>query len=438
MKPARVADKSNHAASVFFAMMLLWVGIPSQKICAQDSSKGQATAGDAQRTVEQQAIRQQLDGFFQTVKAAEAALTDLETANGALETRLNEVRDDGRSLAADPTAHVVIQYYLENPVVDQATIVAKTRNANDLSQALVRALAASSNVSLPPIDTKAKILDDMTWARKSREAVTERKLAIDGMLARTPQEPPSAGALTIKDRIARQKADRDALWSGAEDRGAQSGRQQSAAEIAENARIAESKKGQQRAEQLLAEANARIAAMEREFEERLKVIEAEHQESLATLKRESDEKSAETKRKNEAAAVDIHAKNVAANEATGKQMDAAEHARKKALAQSTEVKELLKPFTTRGYYLIGGKASFDRQPVSLKALQAAGALDASPKGLDRLLDIGRERADKERPRFGYPDAWKKLSPSQKDELKKIQAHLIDLSEVLVEEGQLAP
>ena len=440
MNQAKTAAKGNRAVSVFFAMMFLWVGHPSQKILAQESSKGQSPASDAQGTAEQAAIRQQLNAFLQTVKAAVATLTDLESADGDLEKSLTKLHtgDDGRRLAADPTAHVVIQYYLDKPVVDQAAIVAKTRNAKELSASLEGMLAAGSDVSLPPVETKTRVLDDATWARKSLEAVSERQLAIDGMLARAPKEPPSAGVLTIKDRIAKLKADRDALWSRAEDRGTQSGRQESAVEIAENARIAESKKGQQRAEQLLAEANARIAAMEREFEERLKVIEAEHQESLATLKREQDEKSAETKRKNEAAAVDIHAKNVAAGEETGKRMDAAEHARKKALAQSTEVKDLLKPFTTRGYYVIGGKASFDRQAVSLKALQAAGALDPSAKGLDRLLDIGRERGDKERPRFGYPDAWKKLSPSQKDELKKIQAYLIDLGEVLVEEGLLAP
>lgn len=54
------------------------------------------------------------------------------------------------------------------------------------------------------------------------------------------------------------------------------------------------------------------------------------------------------------------------------------------------------------------------------------------------MQLGRDKKDKERPRWGYPQRINKLSAEQRDELKRAQEYLIDLGEIMVELGMLAP
>lgn len=406
----------------------------------QPPNNGTPTDRDKQHAAEQKAYRAQMEEFLPIVQATQRDLADLETANAALEATLGGLMtsDEGRRLANDESAHLVILYYLEHPLVDTKAVAAKKRDASDLSQIVVRDLSAQTDVSLLPPEIKNRTLNDGDWANKRLKAVASRKGSIEAKFARASAELQSQNAPTIQERIDRERADQEAVWTGAESRGAKSGRQEAAGTIEENSRIAESKLGQQRAEQNLQEALAKIKDMESKFEAQLKQRDIDNREALAEVQRQYDEKIRDIDRKNEEAKVARHEKDVAAEEQVGKRTDAAEYARKKATAQRTDVQELLKPFTTPGYHRWRAGDTMDRQPVSLKALQALGALDPSTQGLNRLLEIGLDKGDKERPRFGYPGGWNKLNPGQKEELKAIQNHLIDLGEVMVELKMLAP
>lgn len=435
------ASERSAVALVAAINLAFLVVLPQANACAQQQPKNGAPADqDNQHAAEQKAFRAQLKEFLSVVEATQRNLTDLETANTALEKSMGGLLtgDEGRRLANDESAHLVILYYLEHPIVDPKTVATKKRDADELFQIVNRDLTGQTDVSLPPQEIVERTSNDAEWVTKRLRAVASRKGTIEAKLATAPAVPQNPKAPTIQERIDREKADQEAVWTGAESRGVQSGRKEAAGTIEENARIAESKLGQQRAEQNLKEALAKIKEMESKFEAQLKQRDIENQEALAEVQRQYDEKLRDIDRKNEAAKVASHEKDVAAEKEAGTRTDAAEYERKKATAQRTDVKELLKPFTTPGYRQVNGKASYDRQAVSLKDLQASGALDASPQGLNKLLAIGLDGGDKERPRFGYPNAWKKLSPQQKDELKAIQNHLIDLGEVMVELKLLAP
>ncbi len=69
---------------------------------------------------------------------------------------------------------------------------------------------------------------------------------------------------------------------------------------------------------------------------------------------------------------------------------------------------------------------------------AGGALQPTVGGLHKLMKLGRDKKDEERPRWGYPQRINKLSSEQRDELKRAQEYLIDLGVVMVELGMLAP
>ncbi len=63
---------------------------------------------------------------------------------------------------------------------------------------------------------------------------------------------------------------------------------------------------------------------------------------------------------------------------------------------------------------------------------------SAERGLRALYTIGNDKKDKERPRLGLAKRWKGITPQQRDHLKNVQDHLIDLGEVLVELEMLAP
>lgn len=221
-------------------------------------------------------------------------------------------------------------------------------------------------------------------------------------------------------------------------KGEEVGREQTKPIMIDAARLAELERTEAKVNDIKVQAKIDADRIRQDYEDRFKRAKEEERIQLAKAGARAKDLEAELDSYRKAADAARHEKKVQADTASGKVMDSAEKARKTALAQSSDVKEALKPFTTPGYHRWRASDTMDRQPVSLKALQATGALDPSTQGLNKLLDIGLDKGDKERPRFGYPGSWNKMNPSQKEELKKIQGYLIDLGEVMVELGMLAP
>lgn len=110
-----------------------------------------------------------------------------------------------------------------------------------------------------------------------------------------------------------------------------------------------------------------------------------------------------------------------------------------AKAKTVEVQQILAPFIAKGYYQPGlYKPAFESQPISLSKLNAFGALEPSVKGLDKLIEVATKKTDKERPRWPYSKFLTRLRPEEITRIKQAQAYLIELGDVMVELGMLAP
>ncbi len=195
-----------------------------------------------------------------------------------------------------------------------------------------------------------------------------------------------------------------------------------------------------------AEALALATALEKERsrvreEENAKLVKetGEHERKIEEAKREKlrAAKTAEAKRIERDAEITVQK----AKEAVEQEKAKAERDRLLKKANTAEVKQALAPFLAPGFTQPHGSRAFERsvnkQPVSLRALKTAGALDQTVKGLEELTYIASSPRDNERPRWGYQPASHLWTGDDQTSIKKAQDLLNELGPVMVEEGLLA-
>ena len=108
-------------------------------------------------------------------------------------------------------------------------------------------------------------------------------------------------------------------------------------------------------------------------------------------------------------------------------------------AAEPEVKTKLAPFITPGYWSPKGFYS-EKKALSYAMLQSEGALDPSPPGLGKLARIAMYVDDKVRPRWNLAGGrlgWFKV-PASLEQVKEAQQLLIELGPVLVATKALEP
>jgi hypothetical protein len=108
-------------------------------------------------------------------------------------------------------------------------------------------------------------------------------------------------------------------------------------------------------------------------------------------------------------------------------------------AAEPQVKAKLGPFLTPGHWTPGGM-TYDAKPHSYSMLANQGALDPSIEGMQKLMDIAYDPADRERPRwrFGGSVRYWRNKPSAVETVQEAQRLLIELGEVMVELKLLEP
>lgn len=192
-------------------------------------------------------------------------------------------------------------------------------------------------------------------------------------------------------------------------------------------------------------------------------------EALAELKRaERLKEIAALDRQLEAAKADVQAKIAAAKEQAIRQAGEAEAARiladvaeakakqqledarqkeeqakrerKVALERDlTEIRSMLVPFISKGYFQPGGGRSTEAVPMSYSKLAAVGVLRANEQGLNMMISTAANAND--RPRGGFPNvAGGAIEPSLIDMPFVTRAHklLILHGQAMVENGLLSP
>ncbi|MBI3411395.1 MAG: hypothetical protein HY040_23965 [Planctomycetes bacterium] len=389
---------------------------------------------------ERGAARRAMQKYQARAKETVDLLSQAEQAAADLSSRLQALltSDEGKRLATDPAAvHALILIRDESPVSIDEVRAAK-KNA-EMIAAVATDMLSKPDVGLAPKAVAVDELEDLYRdARFQRKAVLADASKLAGSLEKAPKNIDVSGLPSLSTVIDESQAKYMQFISEAILHGKDLAKEPVQKILVDAAQFAELQKADARADRLKAESAAQAESVRLDTELRIKRIQDD--EKARRLEAEIRAKDAEAERdrlKKETDAARIAA-NVKTDIKTGEVVSSAEHERKVALAKSPEVQGILKPFTTPGYHVRGQGNSYDRKPVSLTVLRSAGALDKTAEGIQKLLEFGVDNVDKERPRFGYPISWNALNQQQKDDLKKIQGYLIDLGDVMVELGMLAP
>jgi hypothetical protein len=312
----------------------------------------------------------------------------------AIESLLDDER--GKTIAADEK-HILgfrSAYEATRPTMQDGDVI-RTR-VELLLDPINKALAENQNLIAPGPELRRKLAEDSTAASGLVTAYRDPRNRIDSILRQATAEGRCATSTlrsAIKDLDHREERERT----------------QKIAEAEEAARK---------------EKDDRLAA-----------------EKAQTIRQESEDIAKQLK-------ADREARMKEADAAVIRAKTDAENTRRKALAQSSEVRRLLAPFTAPGVWQPGQRTpNLEKTPVSLTALQKFGALQPNDSGLKKLWYCGNAKArygtmrvseDTMRPRWGYGVAFEKLSPNELREIRQAQQYLIDLGDVLVETNMLAP
>lgn len=190
---------------------------------------------------------------------------------------------------------------------------------------------------------------------------------------------------------------------------------------------------------IIAQMRAEIDRLRQEFQVALLEQQQENERALAQAHERYKNTLAELDRLRQQGKVDreVAAANDKLHQST--QLEAVRKEQLKAMARSQEVQRLLAPFLATGYHQPGQAVpAYEKGPVSLSKLQAMHALRPSTPGLRALLAAGTAVRDKERPRWSFPKTLQQLNSQELDQLKQAQQYLIDLGDIMVELGMLAP
>ncbi len=430
------------AAVVWAYLTVFAVPAPGQeKKSPEELAFEQAEADRKKLQEEEQAEsrKEQLGRALTLATEVQTKFTELESIATNTHTRLENLltSDEGKCLATNKLFVVAFLARYDNRPASIETIKTEKRLADD-RQARLKAEADRTPPGLPPTVDVIKAMDDSyAWAVSRLQTYGELKSAIDGMLlpCLTSPLPDTTGLSTLRieiDRFRATQAQEDARAHAEGIVDAQGKRR----EIIKKSTYEQTLESAHFEAQLeLLKTRSAMAQMNAEQEIRQRRQNEEREIALTSARiREADtlaeldrfRKLAEARRRQEDTHAEIQIRQT--DDATAK-------AQRIANAQRPEVCDLLKPFVSGGYWQPGIGVGKDKTPMSLAALQATGALEDTVKGLDKLMDIGKDGRN-DRPHWGYP-IWRKCSEQQREEIKKAQAYLRDFGVELVELKKLS-
>ncbi len=431
-------------------------GVAAQNARTPEQVRIEAEARERQR--EQQQVvaaehRRLWERFASNARDAFEQMSQLHEATRALEKQLEEIQtnDIGKRLATNGVSYQVIAELLRSPPVTTAEI---TERQEDLARSIAAAEKAlqSGTINPPPSDAQFRETDQfLFWVADRLGRVREK----EALLADTIENAPKVDDLT-KLRTFREKSNAfiaAQLRVRAEvfDLVATSTIEQTRQILLDAATVAELERAKSEADRLLSEARSRNATLKLEHEQILRQRDLTDRQRAAADEMRYTAALAEIERLRKDAEVAQLKEDFAREKARENERTAIEREKLKQRCQEPQVKSRLAPFTGVGYAQPGVArgAWLTKGPVSLAALRAHGALQLTPDGVQKLLDVGNgggaytlhgkdEHGDRLRARWGYPNRVADLSPAQRDELIQAQRDLIELGDVLVELGMLAP
>jgi hypothetical protein len=237
---------------------------------------------------------------------------------------------------------------------------------------------------------------------------------------------------TLDDAVRDFKAKRTADWSNSIAHGRESAKPESEQLLAQKAHDIELERAQHQAEKDAASARAELNRSKIEYEMQIKRMNDEQDRRITELERQLAVSKAARER--QSAETEVIAK---------KGTDEANLIRLREKCHAAAVKDALAPLLAEGYWQPGDRdfepSSLDAKPISLSKLRAAGALTRDMAGIKKLYEIGQVvHGPKDRSvRWGFRQ-FEYMPSEELEQLKKAQAYLIELGDVLVSEKMLEP
>ncbi len=385
-------------------------------------------------------VRQTTQFLYMRALTTKEMFTKLKQQTESFFSRMETLlqSDEGKRLGLDPIGARFYQGLKDYPTVTMVEIEERAQAVSALVNRL-ESFQSGPAIALPPSqETQDQVNEQYFWVRSRLNEIQEDIGKLNDTVRQATSDFDPAKAKTLQvlleeldaqfDRtlidyrmLGEKKATKevkqiviDAAYLRRVERAnaeEQIRRRQMEAELAHK-----------KAEVETAVSNQLIAAQQRQFEAEKKYTDA----------------LAEIERLRKQAEVDRQVADIDADLQRDAKLTDAEKKQKIALAQSSEVAELLAPFLTPGYWQVGApSASYEKQPLSFSQIVAKGALNQTSEGLQALLTIGINRNDKIRPRWGFRHRLKDLSEPEHEQLHKAQEYLINLGPTMVELGLLA-
>ncbi len=355
-------------------------------------------------------------------KATLGKLHDLQKDAENFNFRFDELltNDDGRRIAKDWAVLLAFQVRVYKPgrfPLDEA----RTRSAavKALVENLEKDLRELADTYVPDKAFGDILKQHDEWATRQLGALADRSTALTACIDASPEVGEGEAVPTLDEALKKPASDELREFADIYEevlRGLEPERQRRIRETAEEAETGRMKQD--------------IDALRQQLQTELDAQRHQHELELARLQQERDELRRELEQfglqqsKMEAA----HERDIAKQKLIERCKDA-------------EVQRVLAPLLAEGYWQPGGRTT-TKGGMSLKRLQAAGALTAGDRGIVILVKTICDPAN-DRPNWGLRIAneqvkrsLERMTPEQIETAKKVQAYLNQLGPTMVELGML--
>jgi len=382
-----------------------------------------------------------IQGLQSTLQNTQQALDTLLQQAQTFEQRKAALMDsdEGKRVAVNDLTLRRFNRLDENPAVSVPEITANVEAASALA-AIVQVSADRPEVGhIPSPATETKVHDLSFWAKDRLARLQEQQSELNSILRDAISDVDVSKRPSLKAALEQHRSAWPKFMIEAETTGEALATDEAQKVLVDAKRLAILEKAQARVDEIMRKNQAEIAALKTQMEVELLKRQVEADRLLAAARADLEKAQSEIRELQKNVTVDIQIKE---DNEEAKRKEKLEQLRQRQLeikAESPRVRQVLAPFITPGYWQPGSnKPTYDRQPVSLKQLKSRKALENTSDGLKALLKIGIDDSDKVRPRWGWSMYIARLSPTQMDELREAQQYLIELGEVLVKKGMLAP
>lgn len=446
------------------ALAILTTPVFAQKSAEEIIGRSQNNQGTAMQTEAEDILRRSVVARFE----AQIAETDtLLTRLGETRDRLRErvaglmTSDEGKRIGTLPSSAMFFLQQEERSFADDSELTAGRTFVGEMKEYIAEQRRTPKLGYTPSLVSQTEANRIYFWALGRLAELNQQQAWLDDATEQTRSMEGVDTLPSLQTRIMRVRSATMQLWNEAADEG----RKQAVAEaeplIRENARVIELERALVAAEQLknFATLAAERSRLQTESILARQAIELED----IRLELERQIKTDRERQLDYQAQTELLEQTLKQNRELNTLIEAEKlrRARDMADAESDDVRRLLAPVLARGTWQPGMRNSNPAgkpMPISLKALEAAKALEEGDQGLKNLMAILNARGcngatgiktmegqgnrkghlDTMRPKLGFPERFRDLSYEQGQELAEIQRLLRRLGPTLVELEMLAP